>query len=742
MLRKVLSVIICITLLSLPILSVNAADSENDIKIRINGVLESFDTNAVITSGRTLVPLRGIFEKLGAEVSWDPETREISAEKKGISVNLTVDSAKAYVNGKEVTLDVPAIIISGRTMVPLRFVSEAMGAIVEWDGERRCAYIYTGVRQDVLDALKKFDSLFTRDMLDWMISLYDKDSGGFYYSRSSLKPYYFAADLESTDQMFEFMVDMRIIPKEHGVTDISVMPKELRDKFAEYILSRQSDDDGYFYDPQFGKDVTDGKRERNFTKSMYTLKVLGVSPLYKTPTERIEEMKSQTADSASLPEQYENPEKFKAWLDTLPWKTYAYSAGNTVASSMTSIRAAGFEKIVQDYCTNLQNKDTGFWGDGLSYDTLNAAMKIAGVYDKNYPYPNLEKAMKSTIEVAKTCEAPTASSIWNVLMLINTAKNTYTEQNADVMKMIDDNVIEIIDIILETLKKFKKDDGGYSYLPQGSSITSQGSVVSLGLAEGDINGNALCTSKMREQAYWLYKIVPPPLLDTERDYFFDGLKNAKPIEKDEYNPEICNFTFEDIKKGSIPENFKVGKANDNVGEIYVDQDPDNFKRHCLVIDGKPGGWLTLQVPLGSSPNYKKYTVSQRFMLEESGNPAARYYIYVGGKAYEWCIDAYGAAGNFANLTYRCDDNHGMGDKIATFEIGEWHDLKIEYIPNGLKETKVIFYLDGKKILDTDKYHNGGDETKTPVKIISNMTIGKFSDTGGKLLLDDIKVTAE
>ena len=75
MLRKVLSVIICITLLSLPILSVNAADSENDIKIRINGVLESFDTNAVITSGRTLVPLRCIFESLGAEVEWDAETR-------------------------------------------------------------------------------------------------------------------------------------------------------------------------------------------------------------------------------------------------------------------------------------------------------------------------------------------------------------------------------------------------------------------------------------------------------------------------------------------------------------------------------------------------------------------------------------------------------------------------------------------------------------------------------------------
>ncbi len=82
----------------------------------------------------TLVPLRSIFQALGATVGWDASTQTVTATKAQTSVKLQIGSRTAYVNGQAVTLQVPGKIIQGNTMVPLRFVSEALGASVEWDG--------------------------------------------------------------------------------------------------------------------------------------------------------------------------------------------------------------------------------------------------------------------------------------------------------------------------------------------------------------------------------------------------------------------------------------------------------------------------------------------------------------------------------------------------------------------------------------------------------------------------------
>ncbi|MEW6573430.1 MAG: stalk domain-containing protein [Bacillota bacterium] len=105
-----------------------------DIAVLVDGERLSCDVPPVIEQGRTLVPLRAIFEALGATVDWDGTTRTVTGRKGTTTVKLVVGQKTAYVNGEAVTLDVPARIISGRTMVPLRFVGESLGARVEWDG--------------------------------------------------------------------------------------------------------------------------------------------------------------------------------------------------------------------------------------------------------------------------------------------------------------------------------------------------------------------------------------------------------------------------------------------------------------------------------------------------------------------------------------------------------------------------------------------------------------------------------
>ncbi len=101
----------------------------------------AFDALPIIRNGRTLVPLRAIFEALGAEVLWDDETKTVSAEREDIKISLKIGEATLYKNGEAVLLDVSADIIQDRTFVPLRAVSEAFDCEVLWDDEIKTATI-------------------------------------------------------------------------------------------------------------------------------------------------------------------------------------------------------------------------------------------------------------------------------------------------------------------------------------------------------------------------------------------------------------------------------------------------------------------------------------------------------------------------------------------------------------------------------------------------------------------------
>ena len=109
-----------------------------DITVTLDGEPIDFaDQAPEIVEGRTLVPLRAIFEALGASVEWDQVTRTVTSEMGGTTIQLTVGSDTLYKNDEPVTLDVPAQIINSRTMVPARAIAESYGVGVEWDAATR-----------------------------------------------------------------------------------------------------------------------------------------------------------------------------------------------------------------------------------------------------------------------------------------------------------------------------------------------------------------------------------------------------------------------------------------------------------------------------------------------------------------------------------------------------------------------------------------------------------------------------
>lgn len=112
------------------------------IGVFIGGKQQTYKQPPVNRKGNVLVPLRGIFESLGATVKWKSSTQTITATRGSTTIVLTIGSSTAYVNGVAVKLNAAAQLVNGSTMVPIQFISEALGAEVKWEGTSRTVIVF------------------------------------------------------------------------------------------------------------------------------------------------------------------------------------------------------------------------------------------------------------------------------------------------------------------------------------------------------------------------------------------------------------------------------------------------------------------------------------------------------------------------------------------------------------------------------------------------------------------------
>ena len=118
-------------------------NTTDEIWVLIDNERVLFDQLPIIKQDRTLVPMRAIFEKLGAKVDWDDNTKTAIAEKNGIVIKIQIDNKLMKKGDEEIVLDVPAQLLNSRTLVPIRAISEAFDCKVDWIGEARTVTILT-----------------------------------------------------------------------------------------------------------------------------------------------------------------------------------------------------------------------------------------------------------------------------------------------------------------------------------------------------------------------------------------------------------------------------------------------------------------------------------------------------------------------------------------------------------------------------------------------------------------------
>jgi len=184
-----MAVILC-CLVTVNIFNNNTVKAEEPIKVILDGKTLAFDVQPQIINGRTLVPMRVIFEALGATVEWNGEARTVTAKKRDLIVKTTIDNKTMTVNGINKEIDVAPVIINGRTLVPVRFVSEALGCKVDWNGNTRMVIITSAVEATV----------------DQTVMFADYDDY-VYHGTPSIPDYAISAGLSNVTNLLQFSPD-------------------------------------------------------------------------------------------------------------------------------------------------------------------------------------------------------------------------------------------------------------------------------------------------------------------------------------------------------------------------------------------------------------------------------------------------------------------------------------------------------------------------------------------------------
>ena len=354
--------------------------------------------------------------------------------------------------------------------------------------------------------------------------------GGFYYSNSARDNEEYDIDIESTVQAIQFLNTAGML-KKYGGNFKKALPKQMQLDVCAYAKSLQDAEDGYFYHPQWGKNITPSRKGRDLRWATVILESLGDMPLYDTkngakgslgaphgvaPNENtVDSMENDTW----MPE-LRNIDSFREFLSAMDLKNKSYSSFNTINAIAEQITARdqkaiedgenldlGFVKTLEESFNSRQNPENGLWEDVVAYRSTNGLMKAVTSYNiLGLRFKNAIAAFKSCIKMAllppdeaDAYDAKAYASVdvfnpWVAMRTIrlNVEKFGTKEELAEFDSLLKENLVSLIKTTTEKTRKFKKEDGSFGYTWKHSPYKSQGAPVSVPeTVEGDVNGGTI-----------------------------------------------------------------------------------------------------------------------------------------------------------------------------------------------------------------------------------------------------------
>ena len=372
--------------------------------------------------------------------------------------------------------------------------------------------------RDTAESVRRMYSLYDDGMVDWFANLYDTRLGGYYYSNSARdnetvsfkdKEYKLLPDAESTCQALGF-ISLSGISRDVGGY-VNALPKWACELTADYIYSLQ-DPDGYFYHPQWGKEIGLSRRSRDFNWCLSILKNFGREKRYPTILDKKDNTEESKSAEPLIPEHLSSKEKFLEYLEAGNIAENSYSLGNQLSCQGAQIKAMGLGDVAIDFLNANQHPETGHWHSASNYLAVNGVMKITGFYgNMERPIPNAHAAAESAMNAIISDEPIGAVvDLWNTWEAVSRIRGNLLKFGGDegakqaeaISKMLRESSNRVVGKSYEKISAFKKPDGGFSYKKASSSATSQGMPVAIkDSPEGDVNATVISSSHMLASIY-------------------------------------------------------------------------------------------------------------------------------------------------------------------------------------------------------------------------------------------------
>ena len=408
-----------------------------------------------------------------------------------------------------------------------------------WDESERV------LGEELTDSLKKLYSFYGDNIYKWLASLYEPEIGGFYYSDSARDYEGFLPDIESTTQVTEMIAGTGMVSHLGlNVTNMGyALPEDIRLAIMHFAQGLQDKEDGFFYHKQWGKNIGSSRKGRDINSSIGVIRRMGGEPLYETALEKLRRAPKGDADTpVSVPEYMTDRAKLKEYLATLNVNYDSHGVGHTLESQGSQLKATG---LISDVCDWLDSKqlDTGLWQsvEGRPYTALSGLLKIGSFYriaDRQMKY--CDRMVDAAIDVVLCDEDPIYVILvynpWGGLRyaLLNMKRaNKSAEERGEPLPYdldaayakIRARAPEMIEKTIEKLNKFRHPDGSFSYCQRVSASHTQGTHVSLGVEEGDVNGTALAMNTMSSTIFEVLGISRVPLYSPDDlDTFIELLR--------------------------------------------------------------------------------------------------------------------------------------------------------------------------------------------------------------------------
>ena len=349
--------------------------------------------------------------------------------------------------------------------------------------------------------LEKLLSLYDERIYILISELYDHEIGGFYYSASARDTDGFLPDLESTKQVLNGICSLGLRDDELKISQ--AVPAEIAERIVEFTKSLQAPD-GYFYHPQWGKEISETRKQKD---ALWAISILGdfsQDSVYPLPPDR---WKANDGERLEILSSVDN---FKKYLSSIDLSKAPTNVANQLTANKNQIKSAGVQYVEELKRWLTSWRWLWLWQESENYDSVNALIRICEGYDiMDIILPYQELILEASIrgidreeaENVLYCDNPwkTVNGLFKFLRAINARDDLYRLRTR-----LWRRAEALIEKTMENVRIFKRDDGGFSYTPRGSTSKSQGALVAVpNTRESDINAtfiasastvNSICTA--------------------------------------------------------------------------------------------------------------------------------------------------------------------------------------------------------------------------------------------------------